>query len=472
MTSDNQNPVGLKFMGFYDVHYDMRRLEEARVWGLDRALEDEFLTNYLVQSGSGFGDSVPILADAYYQFPLEGFPTVTPSGIPLASGSFPTPFYNPPYDLQQLYPLPQVPLCPPEISGPLMNSPGFDSCTNYTYATSPRLPFQSPTSSPFVSAPLDDLSPGNSQCSSLPTDNHIDEAWITQLLGQSSVPVTNAINGSHNNAQALSANLSLPISSSPVASGRVADVSSYTADDPSKEALDGQILLSTAFTAGSPNPNPALRAFLDEIMSSGFLHDQTREPLFSEPAGRSMVAGIAGLAGCPSVASGHWDQSIYILFLEGTKPGTKRCLLCLSERSVLSRSIGCVRNHLGHRPFRCPGCQACWLRKDGPAAFYTPALLRDHIQGPKRKINCIYPNCSKSICGGGMQRHWETQHKDSPFPRKDYPRYKKARSNASASPGASDTSSMYVGSPVATRRSGITFDDWSGFANAIATPSS
>jgi hypothetical protein len=46
----------------------------------------------------------------------------------------------------------------------------------------------------------------------------------------------------------------------------------------------------------------------------------------------------------------------------------KKCLLCGAPKTSMPRALGCVRSHLGLRPFTCPGpqkgCRKCVQGKE------------------------------------------------------------------------------------------------------------
>jgi len=205
---------------------------------------------------------------------------------------------------------------------------------------------------------------------------------------------------------------------------------SPTPRDPSQES---NTILANAFTDASSAPNPALRKLLEEVLQSAFLRKQKVEPLLSEAAGRSMVAKLVGLEGYDQIFLRGGARSIYSLFV---KKGTNRCLFCYSEKKALARAVGCVRSHLGHRPFVCAGCGPCNESPDGPARFHMDSLRSDHVKNRTRKFECV--NCDSSLRRGHVKRHWKSMHPGIPFPYDEYPGYSRTESNGSSSSANSD----------------------------------
>jgi hypothetical protein len=110
-------------------------------------------------------------------------------------------------------------------------------------------------------------------------------------------------------------------------------------------------VLSEAFAEGSCHPNVALRSLLDCILHSTFIANQEPEPTLTDEYSVYVLAQIVILPQCPPV-----DFSLFTLFVDKSH---HCCLMCNTHKSSLSRALGCVRSHLGHRPFWCTGCQSC-----------------------------------------------------------------------------------------------------------------
>jgi hypothetical protein len=115
-------------------------------------------------------------------------------------------------------------------------------------------------------------------------------------------------------------------------------------------------LLSEAFTEGSCHPNVALRSLLNCIQHSKFIANQEAEPTLTDDYSIYVLAQIVTLPQCPPIDFNAPKRSLFTLFVD--KPH-HRCLICNTHKSSLSRALGCVRSHLGHRPFWCMGCQSC-----------------------------------------------------------------------------------------------------------------
>ena len=117
-------------------------------------------------------------------------------------------------------------------------------------------------------------------------------------------------------------------------------------------------LISEAFTERSYHPSVALRVLLDCIKLSSFITDQVSEPCITDKYSISVLAQIIDLPQCPPIDFGTPKGSLYTMFIDKQ---SYRCLMCGSSKTSVARALGCVRSHLGHRPFRCSGCQSCNL---------------------------------------------------------------------------------------------------------------
>ena len=109
-------------------------------------------------------------------------------------------------------------------------------------------------------------------------------------------------------------------------------------------------ILQKAFTKDSYHPDSILRAQLDEVINSDYVRSDEHEPLTYKchKDGNKHTSS--------SKKSKTAKTSSYIRFIK--RPGSV-CLLCGSQKTSLSRALGCVRAHLDHRPFRCSGCELC-----------------------------------------------------------------------------------------------------------------
>jgi hypothetical protein len=125
-----------------------------------------------------------------------------------------------------------------------------------------------------------------------------------------------------------------------------------------------------AFTESSNHPNVALRKLLDCILHSTFIHDQACEPRITDDYSKYVLRQISDLIGCPRIDFSMSKQSLFTLFVgkSGLRPC---CLICDKSRESIPRTLGCVRSHLQHKPFRCEGCQSC-NEKNG---FVRPACI-------------------------------------------------------------------------------------------------
>ncbi|KAG8819598.1 hypothetical protein FRC19_009672 [Serendipita sp. 401] len=172
-------------------------------------------------------------------------------------------------------------------------------------------------------------------------------------------------------------------------------------------------VLSRAFTADSSHPDIQRRALLEKILKSPFYLSQEHEPrLDLSDAGFIPLMTSASLSlACGAPRKG----SIYSVFVD---PNAKACLFCDKAHRSIERTIGCVRKHLGHRPFACrgeiDGCNSCTdLRR---SRFFTQSHLQDHITKQNKRDRCTFPNCNGSVRIGGIRRHYESMHPSVPFP--------------------------------------------------------
>lgn len=107
------------------------------------------------------------------------------------------------------------------------------------------------------------------------------------------------------------------------------------------------LLLSTAFTLDSQFPDPVRRACLDLVLQAPFLLADELEPALQTLDG-FLAIGAAAINPPLYTLLG----SIFHVFLDHTG---KTCLICGAVKRTNARAVGCVRAHLNHRPFACPG---------------------------------------------------------------------------------------------------------------------
>ncbi|KAG8787001.1 hypothetical protein FRC15_010253 [Serendipita sp. 397] len=117
-------------------------------------------------------------------------------------------------------------------------------------------------------------------------------------------------------------------------------------------------LLSRAFTEESPHPDAQKRALLVEFLRSGFYLNQEHEPRL----GTLEAEFVFSMAGVPSSLAYNAPRngSVFSPFVD---MDTMTCLFCAKTHKSVKRVIGCVRSHIGHRPFVCggdkDGCNSC-----------------------------------------------------------------------------------------------------------------
>lgn len=190
---------------------------------------------------------------------------------------------------------------------------------------------------------------------------------------------------------------------------------------------------TTTFGRDSHFPNDALSELYRIIKVSSFVLNHQLEPVLSSEEGRTLVKAILYVPDCPNAAWEDSDRSVFTLFIDCK---AYMCLICGRQKTSLERVIGCVRSHLGHRPFICPGavvgCASCKRRKS-PARFFASSLVDDHVKGQTNKYKCPDSECDAMIRRGGMQRHWNSMHKGRPFPIEIFPEYGKRKKPTSLS---------------------------------------
>ncbi|KIM22612.1 hypothetical protein M408DRAFT_282907 [Serendipita vermifera MAFF 305830] len=120
---------------------------------------------------------------------------------------------------------------------------------------------------------------------------------------------------------------------------------------------------ATAFSSNSYFPNDALSQLYGLVKESPFILNNQPEPVLSSEEGQTLVRAVLHVPDCPEVAWQKSDRSIFTLFVDCK---AYKCLICGHKKTSLERAVGCVRSHLRHRPFACPGeafgCTSCKKR--------------------------------------------------------------------------------------------------------------
>jgi hypothetical protein len=126
--------------------------------------------------------------------------------------------------------------------------------------------------------------------------------------------------------------------------------------------------LAAAFLPGSFRLDPALRFFLDLILTCPFYLDDEHEPLLGTPEAEQLLAQVRSMhpedprfatRSDPRFTSQPVDnetrdsQSIFMLFTENNL-----CLICGAQKDRTGRALGHVRFDIGHRPYHC-SCEKC-----------------------------------------------------------------------------------------------------------------
>jgi hypothetical protein len=94
------------------------------------------------------------------------------------------------------------------------------------------------------------------------------------------------------------------------------------------------------------------------VKNSPFCLEDKLEPTLDSVEGQAMLEKMDDLEIISALRVQR--KSIYYLFIDEK---TSRCLFCESKKSTPKRALSCVRSHLNHRPFQCPGesvsCKWC-----------------------------------------------------------------------------------------------------------------
>jgi hypothetical protein len=122
----------------------------------------------------------------------------------------------------------------------------------------------------------------------------------------------------------------------------------------------------TPVESSGRQPNMALAASLEPsllslfrlVLASDFYSDNRLEPSIGTVEGDALLSQDEELKSY--VQSRFAGKSVYTPFIE--EPFNK-CRICNSTKTSPIRVLSCVRSHLDHRPFRCPGigedCRRC-----------------------------------------------------------------------------------------------------------------
>lgn len=95
------------------------------------------------------------------------------------------------------------------------------------------------------------------------------------------------------------------------------------------------------------------RSFLNLVQQSNFYSENRLEPRIGSPEADALFGQEDAIK--TFIKARSKGRSIYTLLID--KP-SYTCQLCKSRKGSLVRALSCVRSHLDHRPFRCPGAQS------------------------------------------------------------------------------------------------------------------
>jgi hypothetical protein len=121
--------------------------------------------------------------------------------------------------------------------------------------------------------------------------------------------------------------------------------------------------LQLVFSKDAIYPNPYLRSCLDRLLQSRFYRENDHEPTIGSLEGDLILGGIPTMLALSPLLMWRIGESIYIAFIDIAE---RRCLLCGTVKRSIPIALSCVRSHLNHKPFRCPGkSSGCNLCIDG-----------------------------------------------------------------------------------------------------------
>jgi hypothetical protein len=156
----------------------------------------------------------------------------------------------------------------------------------------------------------------------------------------------------------------------------IKEISGYKSRTHAQRSRIDYSLLRIVFMQGSHHPDKRLRSLLDRVLEASFIHDHHLEPTQDSIEGWLIMGDDFVDRGSSSTHSPAPCRSIYLPFISG-----HMCLFCGSTKGSISRALGCVRSHLGHRPFHCQGrsgdCTAC---DGGYASILNASLSLFHHQ--------------------------------------------------------------------------------------------
>jgi hypothetical protein len=137
------------------------------------------------------------------------------------------------------------------------------------------------------------------------------------------------------------------------------DTISSTGSSVENSTIDHDFL-DNGFSATSRYPDPIHRRLLLAFRKSQpYLCDQL-EPILGSQEAEWLLAQIETDSCKFIIGRDRAGKSILSVFIDTT---SMSCLMCGKVKSSLKRALGCVRAHLGYRPFWCSGasvgCRTC-----------------------------------------------------------------------------------------------------------------
>ncbi|KIM30360.1 hypothetical protein M408DRAFT_7820 [Serendipita vermifera MAFF 305830] len=164
--------------------------------------------------------------------------------------------------------------------------------------------------------------------------------------------------------------------------------------DPIRLSTKQKKCLARAFTKHSCHPSVALRSLLDYVLCSAFISDQAHEPFMADRSSVHVLERIICLPQCPPVDFGNSKSSLFTLFVD---KALYRCLICGLCKTSMPRVLG------------------CWSNGEGKMWRLV------HFSARQWSLS------GTELRRGGVRRHWNSMHKQIPFPFHDYPTYQRPK---------------------------------------------
>jgi hypothetical protein len=149
----------------------------------------------------------------------------------------------------------------------------------------------------------------------------------------------------------------------------VTSINSITTID---QELKDKPPLQVIFSKDAIYPDSYLHSCLNRLLQSRFYLENDHEPTIGSYEGNLILGGIPTMLASSPLLMWRIGESIYIAFMNTAE---RRCLLCGSVKRSIPTALSCVRSHLNHKPFLCPGkSSGCKLCGEGRRCETRPPL--------------------------------------------------------------------------------------------------